>query len=89
MSKIKTPNRDDTALGHSTILYDEERRAGSAALPPDDLAPPDIDAILRKKRKWHQRLLNFQLPRHTQMALTGLSIVLSAVQANGVYCWPT
>lgn len=70
------------------MVYDEER-------PParsddfDDLEPPDINAILRKKRKWYSRITHFELPRRTQMVLTGLSIVLSAVQANGVYCWPT
>jgi hypothetical protein len=69
----------------STVLYDEERRAASV----DELAPPDLDAILNKKRKWYHRLNNLELPRRYQMGLTGLSIVLSAVQANGVYCWPT
>lgn len=68
----------------STVIYDEE-----ASQPLDELAPPDLDAILNRKRKWHHRIFNFQLPRHYQMILTGTSIVLSAVQANGVYCWPT
>jgi hypothetical protein len=69
----------------STVIYDEERRGHAG----DELAPPDLDAILNKKRKIHHRIFNFQLPRQYQMILTGVSIVLSAVQANGVYCWPT
>jgi len=68
-----------------TVLYDQERTLSTDV----ELAPPDLDAILNKKRKWHHRLLNFELPRKYQMILTGTSIVLSAVQANGVYCWPT
>lgn len=68
-----------------TILYDQERTLSTDV----ELAPPDLDAILDKKRKWHHRLFNFELPRKYQMILTGSSIVLSAVQANGVYCWPT
>jgi len=68
-----------------TVLYDQERTMSTDV----ELAPPDIDAILNKKRKWHHRIFNFQLPRQYQMILTGTSIVISAVQANGVYCWPT
>jgi hypothetical protein len=68
-----------------TVLYDQERTLSTDV----ELAPPDLDAILSKKRKWHHRVFNFQLPRYYQMILTGSSIVLSAVQANGVYCWPT
>lgn len=88
MSSPATKDGRDTHLGPSTVIYDIERDS-SSPLAPDDLAPPDLDAILRRKRNWHQRLLNFSLPRRYQMALTGSSIVLSAVQANGVYCWPT
>ena len=73
----------------STVLYDEERPPPGRSDDFDDLVAPDVDAILRKKRKWYHRITRFELPRRTQMTLTGLSIVLSAVQANGVYCWPT
>jgi hypothetical protein len=71
----------------ATVIYDQERSQSTDI----ELAPPDLDAILNRKRKWYQRIgiFKFQLPRKYQMILTGSSIVLSAVQANGVYCWPT
>ena len=57
-----------------------------------DLTEPDVDSIIRAKRKWWHHpshLADVQLPRSVQVPLTCLSIGLSAVQANGVYCWPT
>jgi hypothetical protein len=55
----------------------------------DSLEPPDLDAILRTKRKWYYSLLHSELPRAVQLPLTCLAICLSSVQANGVYVWPT
>ncbi|KAL1407246.1 hypothetical protein Q8F55_006664 [Vanrija albida] len=63
-----------------TILYDEERRYSA-----DRLAPPDIPALLSAKRRWWRR----DEPRSVRIALMCTSIALSAVQANGVYCWST
>jgi hypothetical protein len=59
--------------------------------PVTPLEPPNMDAILRSKRKWNHSLAHLELPlsRKWHMILTGTSIVLSAVQANGVYSWPT
>lgn len=61
-------------------------------IPTDDLAPPDLDRILKRKRTWYYTLLHPRLPefpRAVQLPLTCLTICLSAVQANGVYVWPT
>lgn len=80
---------DQPGQGPPTVVYDEERAPLHSESAFDDLDPPDLDAVLRKKRKWYHRITHFELPRRSQMILTGLSIVLSAVQANGVYCWPT
>lgn len=85
----KPPGQAGQAQSTATVVYDEERPPVRPVTAFDDLDAPDIDAILRKKRKWYHRIGHFELPRRTQMVLTGLSIVLSAVQANGVYCWPT
>lgn len=63
-----------------TVLYDEERRPRS-----DRLAPPDVAALMRSKRRWWRR----DEPRSVRVALMCLSIAMSAVQANGVYCWST
>jgi hypothetical protein len=68
-----------------TILYDNERSSTS----PDTLDPPDIDSLLRRKRKWYRAIHALELPRAAQTPLTCLSIGLSALQANGVYVWPT
>lgn len=69
-----------------TVLYDTERTASF-----DPLDAPDVDAVLRSKRKWYHSLARLELPlsRRWHMLLTGLSIGLSSVQANGVYSWPT
>jgi hypothetical protein len=69
-----------------TVIYDSERLP---PLTPDSLEPPDIDSILSRKRKWYRAVLALELPRAWQVGLTGLSICLSALQANGVYVWPT
>jgi hypothetical protein len=80
-----------------TIIYDGERTItpgspGSSGFPRRTslLAPPDVPSLLRAKRKWWRR--DFSLPsppRSLRLALMVLSIAASAVQANGVYCWPT
>ncbi|WVQ82871.1 hypothetical protein IAT38_005007 [Cryptococcus sp. DSM 104549] len=70
------------------VVYDIERqqsRSSSTANAP----PPDIDAILRRKRHWGRRLLYLDFPRPVQAVLTCVSIATSALQANGVYCWGT
>ncbi|KAK8844774.1 hypothetical protein IAR55_006624 [Kwoniella newhampshirensis] len=67
----------------ATVLYDTEH------LPSTPLDPPDLDAILRSKRSWKTTILALDLPRPVQILLTCLSITLSALQANGVYCWGT
>ncbi|RSH83997.1 putative monocarboxylate transporter mch1 [Saitozyma podzolica] len=64
-----------------TVIYDSERLP---PLTPDSLEPPDIDSILSRKRKWYRAVLALELPRTWQVGLTGLSICLSALQANGV-----
>jgi hypothetical protein len=69
-----------------TVIYDTERRP---PFTPDSLEPPDIDSILSRKRKWYHAVLALELPRTWQVGLTGFSICLSALQANGVYVWPT
>ncbi|EJT50349.1 transporter [Trichosporon asahii var. asahii CBS 2479] len=63
-----------------TIEYDEERTR------PDDLAPPDVDAIVDSRKRWYRRLWD---ARSIETVTTCISICISAVQANGVYCWPT
>ena len=58
----------------------------------DELAPPDVNRILKKRRKWYYRVLHPDLPalpRAVQLPLTCATICLSSVQANGVYVWPT
>ncbi|ORY26479.1 major facilitator superfamily domain-containing protein [Naematelia encephala] len=67
-----------------TVVYDTERLPTST----DSLAPPDLDAIMQRRHPW-RRLLHLEFPRSVQLPLTCLSIGLSALQANGVYCWPT
>jgi hypothetical protein len=62
------------------------------SIPTDELAPPDLERILKKRRKWYHPILHPRLPdlpRAVQLPLTCLTICLSAVQANGVYVWPT
>lgn len=63
-----------------TIEYDEERTR------PDDLAPPDVAAIVDSRKRWYRRLWD---ARSIETVTTCISICISAVQANGVYCWPT
>nr|XP_031862035.1 uncharacterized protein CI109_002448 [Kwoniella shandongensis]KAA5529107.1 hypothetical protein CI109_002448 [Kwoniella shandongensis] len=67
----------------ATVTYDTERPLSTP------LDPPDLDAILRSKRSWRSTILSLDFPRPVQTALTCLSIALSALQANGVYCWGT
>lgn len=68
-----------------TVLYDAER-SGSADL----LEPPDVNSILdrRRQKSWHSAL-RLDLPRSIQAPLTCFCICVSALQANGVYVWPT
>lgn len=79
-------------LPSPTIVYDGERLSS----PPSPrrqvslLAPPDVPTLLRQKRKWWKRDWSMPaMPRSARMALMVLSIAMSSVQANGVYCWPT
>ncbi|WVR03076.1 hypothetical protein IAU60_000065 [Kwoniella sp. DSM 27419] len=68
----------------STVAYQDEPQPPPPMTP---LEPPDIPSILRSKRTLRSRILSFEFPRPAQVALTCLSISLSALQANGVYCW--
>ncbi|WWC90200.1 uncharacterized protein L201_005133 [Kwoniella dendrophila CBS 6074] len=76
-------------LHPSTTHYIDEPRPPPPMTP---LEPPDIPAILRSKRSLKRQILSFDLnflPRSFQIGLTCFSIGISAVQANGVYCWGT
>lgn len=53
----------------------------------DDLAPPDMNSILRRRRGYIP--ISPDMRRRLQVGLMCLSVASSAVQANGVYCWPT
>nr|XP_019014016.1 uncharacterized protein I206_00093 [Kwoniella pini CBS 10737]OCF52797.1 hypothetical protein I206_00093 [Kwoniella pini CBS 10737] len=75
-------------LHPSTTHYQDEPQPPPPMTP---LEPPDVPAILRSKRSLKRQILSldFPLPRQLQIGLTCFSIAISAVQANGVYCWGT
>ncbi|WWD06342.1 hypothetical protein V865_004432 [Kwoniella europaea PYCC6329] len=73
-------------LHPSTTHYEDEPQPPPPMTPLD---PPDVPAILRSKRSWKRQILSLDLPRPLQIALTCFSIAISAVTANGVYCWGT
>nr|XP_018266146.1 uncharacterized protein I303_00115 [Kwoniella dejecticola CBS 10117]OBR88304.1 hypothetical protein I303_00115 [Kwoniella dejecticola CBS 10117] len=75
-------------LHPSTTHYQDEPQPPPPMTP---LEPPDVPAILRSKRSLKRQILslNVTLPRPLQIGLTCFSIAISAVQANGVYCWGT
>lgn len=85
---MSSPNKPGKSVTYSTnpatVRYDTERSASSV----DGLAPPDLDALEKRKTIWN-RLKHWELPRRVQLPLTCTCIALSALQANGVYCWPT
>lgn len=55
----------------------------------DSLSAPEAEAIIESKRPMRYRVLHVIFPRSLQIALSCTSIALSAVTAQGVYCWPT
>jgi hypothetical protein len=55
----------------------------------ESLMPPDVNAILEAKRRRTCGNLCGLRTRSVQVALMCISVLMSAVQANGVYCWPT
>ena len=75
----------------ATVIYDTERPSlsSSSSSSPSILDPPDMSEIMNRKHPFKRFLTHLELPRNLQLPLTCLSIGLSAVQANGVYCWPT
>lgn len=92
----RSPNENGTysPLPSPTIIYDGERPSPDRSRQHSLLLPPDVPALLRQKRKWWKREWGIPVPaactspRTVRMSLMVLSIALSAVQANGVYCWP-
>ncbi|OCF41051.1 hypothetical protein I317_05162 [Kwoniella heveanensis CBS 569] len=70
----------------STVAYQHEPQPPPPMTP---LEPPDVSAILRSKRSLKSQILSLELPRPLQIGLTCFSISISALQANGVYCWGT
>ncbi|WVW81265.1 hypothetical protein I302_103256 [Kwoniella bestiolae CBS 10118] len=73
-------------LHPSTTNYTHEPQPPPPMTPLD---PPDIPAILRSKRSWKRQITSMDLPRPLHIGLTCFSIGISAVTANGVYCWGT
>ncbi|KLT41697.1 MFS general substrate transporter [Cutaneotrichosporon oleaginosum] len=55
----------------------------------DSLLPPDVHAILEAKRRRTCGSLCGLRTRGVRVALMCVAVLMSAVQANGVYCWPT
>lgn len=62
---------------------------GTNPLRRDSLLPPDVPAILDAKRRRSCGNLCGLRSRPIRVALMCVSVLMSAVQANGVYCWPT
>ncbi|WVF66511.1 hypothetical protein IAT40_001251 [Kwoniella sp. CBS 6097] len=70
----------------STVAYQHEPQPPPPMTP---LEPPNVSEILRSKRSLKRQILSLDLPRPLQIGLTCFSISISALQANGVYCWGT
>lgn len=66
-----------------------ELTATSSYASLDSLSPREVEAIIESKRPMRYRVLHVIFPRSVQIALSCASIALSAVTAQGIYCWPT
>lgn len=63
--------------------------ASSSYASLDSLSAPEVEAIIESKRPVRYRVLHVIFPRSLQLVLSCVSIGLSAMTAQGIYCWPT